>query len=106
MKIFLAVAALTISGPAFAQDVATNAGPQQVDARGIPVINDAPNMPAGLNQPVTIPQGAQVTLAPPSQFFQTRPATMTYPPCERGQTDRCVQAYVDQPRQRRARRRR
>lgn len=88
MKILFAVAALAVSGTAFAQD----ATPER-DARGIPVVSEEPNVPAGVNQAVAVPQGAQVTLAPPSQFFQTRPATAAYPPCERGQTDRCTQTY-------------
>lgn len=99
MKAILAAAALIVSGTAFAQDVPTNDGTPERDARGIPVINAAPNVPAGVNQTVNVPPGAQVTLVPPSQVFQTRPATAEYPPCTRGQTDRCTQTYeVGRPR--------
>ncbi|HEY0114386.1 MAG TPA: hypothetical protein VGB54_01570 [Allosphingosinicella sp.] len=87
MKLLFVAAALVVSGPAFAQDA-----PER-DARGIPVVSEEPNVPAGVNQSVTIPPGAQVTVAPASQFFATRPATAAYPPCERGQTDRCTQTY-------------
>jgi hypothetical protein len=97
MKALIAVAALFASGTAIAQER---------DARGIPVVSEDPNVPAGVNQSVTIPQGAQVTLANPSQFFQTRPATAAYPPCERGQTDRCTQTYEGRRTATRSRRRR
>jgi hypothetical protein len=93
MKALFVVAALLTSGTAIAQDAATNDGTPERDARGIAVVNDAPNVPAGVNQPVAVPQGAQVTVAPATQFFATRPATAAYPPCERGQTDRCTQTY-------------
>lgn len=91
MKALLAVAGtLLITGTAVAQDQ-----PER-DARGIPVVSAEPNVPSGVNQSVTIPAGAQVQYAPaPTQqaLFATRPATGTYPPCERGQTDRCTQTY-------------
>jgi hypothetical protein len=100
MKALFAAAILVVSAPALAQpdpnaqsqpDVATNAGPQERDARGIPVINAAPNIPPGVNQTVQAVPGATYQYQP--MQMQTRPATMDYPPCTRGQTDRCVQAY-------------
>jgi hypothetical protein len=100
MKALFAVAALAFSGTAIAQET-----PER-DARGIPVMSEEPNVPAGVNQSVTIPPGAQVTIAPASQFFQTRPATAAYPPCERGQTDRCTQTYEGRATATRSRRRR
>ena len=91
MKLILAAAALLVSGSALAQD--TNDGTPERDARGIPVVNEAPNVPAGVNEAPNIPPGAQVQYAPNPAAFATRPATHTYPPCERGQTDRCTQTY-------------
>ncbi len=94
MKAIFAAAALLVSGTALAQDPPTNDGTPERDARGIPVVNEAPNVPAGVNQTPNIPPGAQVQYAPnQSAAFATRPATATYPPCERGQTDRCTQTY-------------
>jgi len=90
MKALLAVATLVLaSGTALAQDQA----PER-DARGIPVVSAEPNVPEGVNQVVNIPPGATVQAAPnQAAMFAPRPSTMTYPPCERGQTDRCTQTY-------------
>jgi hypothetical protein len=86
MKALFAAAILVASGTAIAQ-------PPQRDARGIPVQSAEATAPEGTNQTVNVPAGAQVTLVNPQQFFATRPATGTYPPCARGQTDGCVQTY-------------
>jgi hypothetical protein len=84
MKLLFVAAALVVSGTAIAQER---------DARGIPVVSETPNTPAGANQPIP-PGGGPVVIAPnQAQVFQTRPATGTYPPCTRGQTDRCTQTY-------------
>jgi hypothetical protein len=90
MKALLAVATVLLaSAPALAQDTA----PER-DSRGIPVVSAEPNVPEGVNQVVDIPAGATVQAAPnQSAMFAARPSTMTYPPCERGQTDRCTQTY-------------
>jgi hypothetical protein len=83
MKLLFAAAALVAGGTAIAQ---------QRDARGIPVTSEQATAPQGANQPV--PAGAQLVPAPnQSSVFTTQPATATYPPCERGQTDRCTQTY-------------
>ncbi len=93
MKIILAAAtAFLLGAPAAAQDQPG----QQRDARGIPVVNAEPNVPAGVNTVPNVPPGSQVEFTPPN--FQTRPATMTYPPCERGQSDRCTQREGRNPR--------
>jgi hypothetical protein len=86
MKIlFVAAAALIATAPAIAQ---------QRDSRGIPVMSETATPPAGANQSVTIQPGAQVVASPNQQaVFQSRPATAEYPPCARGQTDRCTQTY-------------
>jgi hypothetical protein len=103
MKALFAAAILVVSAPALAQpDVATNAGPQERDARGIPVVNEAPNIPPGVNQTVQAVPGATYQYQP--MQFQTRPATAEYPPCERGQTDRCTQTYEGRGTATRARR--
>jgi len=100
--LFAAAAILAVGAPAFAQpdprapsqpDVATNAGPQERDARGIPVVNAPPTVPEGLNQRVQEQPGATYRYSTDTSAFATRPATTTYPPCQRGQTDRCVQTY-------------
>jgi len=83
--IFAAATAFLLGAPAVAQDQPG----QQRDARGNVVVNAEPNVPAGVNTVPNVPAGAQVAFTPPN--FQTRPATMTYPPCQRGQTDRCTQ---------------
>ncbi len=84
MKALFAAAILFASGAAIAQER---------DSRGIPVMSEEATAPAGTNQTVPTTPGAQVVLANPSEFFATRPSTSAYPPCARGQTDRCTQTY-------------
>jgi len=84
MKLILVAAALMVGGTAIAQER---------DARGIPVVSETPNTPAGANQPVPTGPGPVVVAPNQAQVFQTRPATAAYPPCTRGQTDRCTQTY-------------
>lgn len=103
MKLVLFAAALSLGGAAIAQttdttstDTAATAGTSapERDARGIPVVSDSATAPAGANQSVTVPAGAQVVPASnQSAVFATKPSTKEYPPCTRGQTDGCVQAY-------------
>ena len=97
MKLLFVAAALVVSGTAVAQ---------QRDARGIVVQSEPATPPAGANQSVSIPAGAQVVPSPnQAAVFQTQPATATYPPCARGQTDRCTQTYEGRGTARRSRRR-
>lgn len=85
MKALFAAAILIASGTAVAQER---------DARGIPVVSDPATPPPGVNQSVTIPQGATVVPAPNQQeMFATRPGDAEYPACTRERTDNCVQAY-------------
>lgn len=90
MKVIFAVTCLLASGAAVAQTA-----PER-DARGIPVISDAPNVPPGVNQPlpVTLPPGAQIVVADQRAILTMRPADEDYPSCTRQRTDNCVQAYV------------
>ena len=92
MKALFAAAILFTSGTAVAQER---------DARGIPVMSEEATAPEGTNQTVPATPGAQVVVANPSTYFATRPATSAYPPCARGQTDRCTQTYEGRPRRRR-----
>jgi hypothetical protein len=88
MKAVLAVAALTLAGgTALAQTQPAR------DARGIPVVSEQANVPAGVNQTVTAPAGSTFQYSTDTSAFAARPATAAYPPCERGQTDRCTQTY-------------
>ena len=84
MKLLFVAAALMVGGTAIAQER---------DARGIPVVSETPNVPAGANQ--SLPAGAGPVVVSPNQaqVFLARPATAAYPPCTRGQTDRCTQTY-------------
>ena len=83
--LFAAAIAVLATGTAVAQER---------DARGIVVQSEPATPPPGVNQPVNIPAGAQVVVNPnQAAAFQTQPATAEYPPCTRGQTDRCVQTY-------------
>ena len=84
MKLLFVAAALMVGGTAIAQER---------DARGIPVVSETPNVPTGANQPIPAGAGPVVVAPNQAQVFQTRPATETYPPCTRGQTDRCTQTY-------------
>ena len=94
MKALLALATLALAtGTALAQPAAAPATPPERDARGIAVISEEANVPAGVNQTVSAPAGATFQYSTDNSAFAARPATATYPPCERGQTDRCVQTY-------------
>ena len=85
MKLLFVAAALMVGGTAVAQER---------DARGIPVVSESANVPAGANQPIPAGATGQVVIAPnQAQVFTPRPATAAYPPCTRGQTDRCTQTY-------------
>ena len=71
----------------------SNAAPER-DARGIPVISDPAVAPAGANNAVVVPPGAQVVPAPnQAAAFQTQASTESYPACSRTVTDTCVQTY-------------
>lgn len=71
----------------------SNAAPER-DARGIPVVSDPAQVPAGANQAQAIPPGAVFTPNPnQQQVFTPRPATEDYPACSRTVTDNCVQSY-------------
>jgi hypothetical protein len=84
MKLIFVAAALMVGGTAIAQER---------DARGIPVVSETPNVPPGANQPLQPGAGPVVPAPNQAEVFQTRPATAAYPPCTRGQTDRCTQTY-------------
>ena len=110
MKLVLFATALAMSGAALAQTDTTmttttttttsgmtvapsNAAPER-DARGIPVISDPAQAPAGVNATPVITPGAQVVPDPnQAAKFQTQPATESYPACSRTVTDNCVQTY-------------
>ena len=110
MKTALFVVALAIGGAAFAQttnpaageDPAVagtqtsapgNANPER-DARGIPVVSDPAEVPAGANDATPVPPGAVFTPNPNQQsVFAPRPSTQTYQACSRTVTDNCVQTY-------------
>lgn len=64
------------------------------DARGIPVVSAPATAPAGANQVVQIPAGAQVVPASnQAAVFSTQSSAKTYPACTREVTDGCVQTY-------------
>ena len=110
MKTAIFAAALLIGGSAFAQPTnpaagedpavagtqtaaPSNAAPER-DARGIPVVSDAAQVPAGANEAAPIAPGAVFTPNPNQQsVFAPRPAAETYPACSRTVTDNCVQTY-------------
>src|SRR5688500_4409478 len=110
MKQAMFAVALLIGGPAFAQTTnpaagadpavagtqtaaPSNAAPER-DARGIPVVSDAAEVPAGANEATPVAPGAVFTPNPNQQsVFTPRPASETYPACSRTVTDNCVQAY-------------
>ena len=102
MKLVLLAAALTVGGAALAQQtVSPGNNAPEVDARGIPVISAPATAPAGANQPVQVPAGAQVVPAPnQSAVFSTQASSRTYPPCTREVTDGCVQTYEGRRRRR------
>lgn len=99
MKTALFAIALAIGGTAIAQtppaaeQAPGNATPER-DARGIPVVSAPASAPAGANQAVSVPAGAQVVPNPnQQQVFATQPAQGEMPPCSRTVTDRCTQTY-------------
>lgn len=86
MKALLAASALVLLGG--------TAVAQERDARGNIVESQAPNVPAGVNEVPNAPAGSTFVIAPNQNApFAPRAATATYPPCERGQTDRCTQTW-------------
>ena len=96
-KLFFVAAALAMSGAAVAQSGQTsapdNSAPQR-DARGIPVVSDPAEVPAGANQNTPVPPGATFVPNPnQQQVLAPRPATEDYPACSRTVTDNCVQTY-------------
>lgn len=109
MKTLIFAVALMAGTAAIAQDTGTmtqsqtpdvtntrvNDGtPPERDARGIPVISAPAVVPAGANEPVTAPPGANVVVSPnQASVFNTRQSAQDYPPCTRTVTDNCVQTY-------------
>ncbi len=61
----------------------------ELDARGIPVISDPANVPAGFNMTPGIGGPLVDASSPPP----TEPATESYPACTREITDNCLQTY-------------
>ena len=99
MKTALFAVALMIGGTAFAQNMGTqtsapgNSAPER-DARGIPVVSDPAEVPAGANQATSVAPGSVFTPNPNQQsVFAPRPAAQDYPACSRTVTDHCVQSY-------------
>lgn len=99
MKAAILAIALAIGGTAVAQTTNTmgqggqsvapgNQAPER-DARGIPVVSDPAEAPAGFNQPPQVGGTGASPSAPPTP----QPATENYPICSRTVTDNCVQAY-------------
>jgi hypothetical protein len=101
MKFLIFAAALLAAGTAVAQtkpepapgagtvtSAPSNSAPER-DARGIPVVSDPAEVPAGFNQPAQV-GGTGVDPA-------ARPAPQapneTYVACSRTVTDNCVQTY-------------
>lgn len=87
----------TMSPPA--GDMSTGAGmavapgnqaPER-DARGIAVVSDSAEAPAGANGPP--PAGAAVPSPNQAAVFASRPASEEYQACSRTVTDNCVQNY-------------
>ena len=71
--------------------VPSNADPER-DARGIAVISDPAEAPAGFNRPA----GALAGMGGPlieTAALTTQPADAAYPPCSRTVTDNCLQTY-------------
>jgi len=97
MKILLFAAALLAGSAAPAQtdpmpatggvSAPGNASPK-LDARGIPVVSDPAEVPAGF----TPPPGTNAGL-PSTANTTPQPSTETYPACSRAVTDNCVQTY-------------
>lgn len=103
MKTTLFLIALATGGAAIAQGSTQPAGTTMAgsqtsapgnnaperDARGIPVISDPAQVPAGWNEaPRPGGTGAAPNATPP-----TSAATENYPICSRTVTDNCVQSY-------------
>jgi len=65
-----------------------NSAPER-DARGIPVVSDPAEVPAGFNQPAAV-GGTGVS---PEARPAPQPASETYVACSRTVTDNCVQTY-------------
>ncbi len=86
-------ALLAVATPALAGGTAVAQDQPERDARGIPVVSEQPTTPQGVNMTVEVPAGATARYSTDTSAFQARPATATYPPCQRGQTDRCTQTY-------------
>ena len=64
------------------------------DSRGVIVISDPAEAPAGSNQPLIISPGDRVVINPNQRaIFQPRPATESYPACSKTVTDNCVQFW-------------
>jgi hypothetical protein len=97
MKILLFAAALLACGAALAQtdpmpatggvSAPSNAAPK-LDARGIPVVSDPAEVPAGFNPPPGTNAGV-----PSTANTTPQPSTENYPACSRTVTDNCVQTY-------------
>ncbi len=93
-SLLFAVALMTGTAALAQQTVAPGNSAPELDARGIPVISDPATAPAGTNQPVSVPPGAQVVLDPNQRAaFATQPSTGEKPPCSRTVTDNCTQTY-------------
>ena len=95
MKSLIFAVALLAGGAALAQTpVAPGNTAPELDARGIPVVSDPATAPAGTNEPVSVPPGAQVVVNPnQAAAFTPQPATEVAPPCSRTVTDNCTQTY-------------
>ncbi|HYI64119.1 MAG TPA: hypothetical protein VEW71_04465 [Allosphingosinicella sp.] len=63
-----------------------NTAPEH-DARGIPVVSDPAEVPAGFNSP------PGMNAAPSAAYLALQPATGDYPACSRTVTDNCMQTY-------------
>jgi hypothetical protein len=98
MKTMIFAAALVASSAALAQTTGETQAPANTaperDARGIPVVSDPAEVPAGANQATPIAPGSVFTPNPnQAQVFTPRPSTENYPACSRTVTDNCVQSY-------------
>lgn len=100
MRYLALAAALTMGGTALAQDApppadapaaAPSSSAPERDARGIPVVSNPAEAPAGANQ--APPPGAAVPAPNQQAVFATKPAAGEYPVCSRTVTDGCVQSY-------------
>jgi len=65
-----------------------NSAPER-DARGIPVVSDPADVPAGFNQPAQVGGTGISPAARPAPM----PADQEYKACSRTVTDNCVQTY-------------